>query len=57
MLVFTGDVLKSPSAEKWEKLSGVFPASRLHIAPGNHDIAGNNQITGLNSEDGKTYLK
>lgn len=48
-IVFTGDVFKIPSAQKWNKLNKIFgEKSNIIIAPGNHD-------TGLNTSF-RTYF-
>jgi len=39
-VIFTGDIFKNPSLEKWELLQDVFNKSNVKyfIAPGNHDV-------------------
>ena len=38
-IIFTGDVFKIPSSEKWRKLQNIGKnESVIHISPGNHDI-------------------
>ena len=38
-IIFTGDVFKVPSSEKWRKLEKIGQnKSAVHISPGNHDI-------------------
>ena len=43
-LVFTGDVFKIPSKDKWNKLNNIYgEKSNIIITPGNHDIGFNNK--------------
>ena len=44
-IVFTGDVFKIPSSEKWNKLNKIYGEnSNIIIAPGNHDIGLNKKF-------------
>tara|TARA_B100000161_G_C33549081_1_gene414505 strand:+ start:791 stop:1663 length:873 start_codon:yes stop_codon:yes gene_type:complete len=40
-LIFSGDVLDSPTSDKWKKLYNSYKNINVHISPGNHDIGVN----------------
>ena len=40
MIIFSGDVLKRPSINRWNNFYSSFPKDLLiYIAPGNHDVS------------------
>ena len=42
-LIFSGDVLDSPTSEKWQKLYNNYKNINIYISPGNHDIGINDK--------------